>query len=79
VGVEVRSGGLDGVLLYQGSLAYLPAGGSGTLTVPLPADSYRLYVRVDPARAIAELDESNNLAVREVEISWHIYLPVVMR
>jgi parallel beta-helix repeat protein len=79
VGVEVRSGGLGGALLYGGSLAYLPASSSGTLTVPLPADSYRLYVRVDPANAIAEMDESNNLAVRDLDLAWHIYLPLVMR
>lgn len=64
--VEVRDGAASGPLLASDTLAAIPPGGSGMITSTLDAGSYTLFVKADPAGAIAEVDESNNLAVASV-------------
>jgi subtilase family serine protease len=45
----------------------------------LVAGEHTLFVRADAVDAIAELDESNNLAVRAVGIPRRVYLPLLLR
>ena len=45
----------------------------------LPGGTYDAYVKVDPANAILERDETNNLAIFSVNITPKIYLPLVSK
>jgi len=82
--VTARDGGISGTLLYSTTLPTIGPGDMGILTPTLASGSYTLFVQADSVDAIAELDESNNLAVREVtavgaKTEQEIYLPLVFR
>jgi len=77
--ITVRGGSIAGPLLDSYRLPSLAAGSAATFTPTLAPGMHTLYVQLDPEAAIAELDESNNLAVREVTLRWHNYLPLVLR
>jgi len=64
--LHVRSGGPDGALVYSGTLGVLGPGGSQTVAIATPLDGVELWAYVDPDQAIAEGNEGNNLAVRDV-------------
>ncbi|RLC66276.1 MAG: hypothetical protein DRI48_05055, partial [Chloroflexi bacterium] len=72
------SGTIGAIGPHSRGTLWLPLAG-GTFTLLLPAGDYDLFVEADPAGAIPELDESNNLAVRAVTIPTRVYLPLVLR
>ncbi|MBN1485657.1 MAG: hypothetical protein JXA37_13165, partial [Chloroflexia bacterium] len=77
--LAVRQGGSTGTLLYSGTLGALGPGASAAITlttVPGPAE---LWAWADPGHKVAEIDESNNLAVRELPAAFRLYLPMVVR
>jgi len=49
------------------------------VTLTSVAGQVELWAYADPDHLIAESDESNNLAVREMTILSRIYLPLVLR
>ncbi|GAG23751.1 unnamed protein product, partial [marine sediment metagenome] len=55
------------------SVAGIAAGGSDNATIswqtPVADESYRIYVKVDPANTVTEEDESNNMAQRVLTVS----------
>jgi len=77
--VAVYQDYLTGTLLYSGTIAAIAPGGAGALPVALPPARYTLFVEIDPADAVPELDESNNLAMRNVVSHFRIYLPLVLK
>jgi CSLREA domain-containing protein len=82
--VAVRDGSISGTLLYSATLPVIGSGGMEVLTPTLDPGDYTLFVRADAVDAIAELDESNNLAVRAVTVSaatteQRLYLPLTMK
>ncbi|MBN2003642.1 MAG: hypothetical protein JXA21_09825 [Anaerolineae bacterium] len=79
--VEVREDAQSGtlLLLYGETLASVPAGGSAQLAIALPPGDRLLFVTADPANAIAEAAEGNNLAIRRVALFSQLYLPLVLR
>jgi hypothetical protein len=78
--VQVRRDAVNGALLASQTIPSISADGTASFNVSLAAGDYTLFVRVDPANAIAELDESNNLAMpTTIPPSRHLYLPLVMR
>ncbi len=80
--VAVYRDALTGTLLYSGTIAVIAPNGVGTLTASLSPGTYTLYVEADPANAIAEMDESNNLATVSLSVSGagtKLYLPIVTR
>ncbi len=77
--ITVRAGGIAGPLLDSHRLPNLAGGSATTFTPTLAPGTHTLYVQLDPEDTIAELDESNNLAVREVTVRWRSYLPLVLR
>jgi subtilase family serine protease len=71
--------GSASTLVYSGTLGDLGPGASNAITLTL-SEEMALWAQADPTNRIVESDESNNLAVRAVEVeslSW-IYLPVVL-
>jgi len=66
--VEGRQDAITRTLLISGTVASIAPGGTGVITTTLDDGSYTLYAHADPAAAIAEIDESNNLAVRTVRV-----------
>jgi len=81
VEVELRDGAQDDtlLLLHTETLALIPAGGSARFTVSLLPGDHLLFITADPANAIDEAAEGNNLAIRRVGIFNYIYLPLVLR
>jgi hypothetical protein len=79
--VELRDDSQSGTLrlLHTETLASVPRGGSANFAITLPAGERTLYVTVDPRNVLAEVAESNNLAIRRVAIFNHVYLPLVLR
>jgi hypothetical protein len=81
--IAVWQGGLTGTLLYSGTLGVLEPGGSQGITVTFAGDEAELWAKADPDNQIAESNEGNNLAVREVAVvtpdQMQIYLPLVLR
>lgn len=77
--LAVRQGGLTGTLVYSETLSTLGPGASVTATISLQPGAFVLWVEADPDNLIAESNEGNNLAVREVEVPRRIYLPLVQR
>ncbi len=77
-GTLVYSGTIGAIGPHSRGTLLLPYAG-GILTLTLPAGEYDLFVEADPDNAIPEMDESNNLAVRAVVISHHVYLPLVLK
>jgi len=77
--LEVRKDGIDGTLIQSQTITIVPPGEQVTFAVMAPLGHNTLFVHADPAGAIAELDESDNLAVREVEVFLCLYLPLVLR
>lgn len=77
--LAVHQGALTGTLLYSDTLGDLGPGAVQTTTLSPAAGQLELWVKVDPNNLVAESDEGNNLAVREVEIPNRVYLPLVMR
>jgi hypothetical protein len=77
--MAVRADGLTGTLLYSDTIGSLGPHRTAPVTLTtLAPDRCMLYVQLDPANEIPENDESNNLAVREVELSHRVYLPLVL-
>jgi hypothetical protein len=74
---DAQSGTL--LLLYSETLASIPAGSRASFSLSLPAGEHTLYISADPANAIAEAAEGNNLAIRRVSIFNYVYLPLVLR
>ncbi len=72
------SDGLTGTLLYSTTLGDIPPGGCAIVQLG-HASSGELWVKADPDYRIAESREENNLAVREVTVSFQLYLPLVIR
>ncbi len=64
--LSIRRGGPTGTLVYSGSLDILEPGGERAVTLDLSTDRAELWAKVDPDDNIAESDEGNNLAVRDV-------------
>ncbi len=79
VTVEARQAAMTGTLVASGTAALIAPGDSVSLTIALAPGSYTLFVKADPNGAIAETDESNNLAVRQAVIWQRVFLPVVLR
>ncbi|MDQ1300539.1 MAG: hypothetical protein QG637_457, partial [Chloroflexota bacterium] len=82
VTVALHRDQITGTLLYSGTVGAIAPGGAQTFTPTIPPGSYDLFVEIDPADAIAELDESNNLAAHRVDVAVGIkrlYLPLIMR
>ena len=69
---------ITGTLLYTATLPFIGPGSTGIIMTTVDTGNYTFFVKADPSNAIAELDESNNLAVRQVTISNKIYLPVTL-
>jgi subtilase family serine protease len=74
--------GSASALVYSDTLGTLGPGVSSAITLTVPSLPAELWAQADPANAVVESDESNNLAVRTVEavegLNW-VYLPVVLR
>lgn len=81
ISLAAWDGGLTGTQLYSGVIPLVPPGASSTVTAPLPGLSgpIDLWIKADPEDQIAEWNEGNNLALRRVFISHHVYLPLVLR
>ena len=77
--VAARQGGPTGPLVYSGTLSTLGPGDSDTVTLTSVTGQIELWAYADPDHLIAESDESNNLAVREIIVPFRIYLPLVLR
>ena len=77
--LSVRQGAFTGTLLYSSTLGALGPGAVQTVTLSPSAGQFELWVKADPDNAIVESNEGNNLAMREVEIPNHIYLPLILR
>ncbi len=77
--VAMRQGGPTGTLVYSGTLSTLGPGDSDTVTLTFVSGQVELWAHADPDYLIAESDESNNLAVREIIVPFRIYLPLVLR
>ena len=78
--MAARADGLTGTLLYSDTIGSLGPHCTAPVTLTaLAPDRYMLYVQLDPANGIPENDESNNLAVRQVEAFPRVYLPWVLR
>lgn len=77
--VAMYRGAITGTLVYSGVIGGIGPNSATTLTLPAAAGAYNLFVEADPGNAIMEMDESNNLAMREIKIPYQIYLPLVIR
>ncbi|MBU1878029.1 MAG: hypothetical protein KJ734_03675, partial [Chloroflexi bacterium] len=77
--LTVRHGGLGGTLVYSSTVSNLAVGDVWAVEFMPPTGLLELWAQVDPDHAIAELDESNNLAVGSVKVSYRLYLPVVSK
>ena len=66
-------------MVYSETLGELGPGDSTAVPLSLPLGEVELWAKIDPDNAIAEGDESNNLAVRRRTVQAHIYLPLVLR
>ena len=64
--LSVRQNSLSGTLVYSDALDSLAAGGSQVITLDLSIGRAELWAKVDPNNDIAESDEGNNLAVRDM-------------
>ncbi len=66
VALTVRRAGLNGTLLYSGTVGTLSAGGVASVTFTSTTDiaGATLWAQADPFDAIPEIRESNNLAIR---------------
>jgi hypothetical protein len=79
-----RGAGLTGSLAYSGSTVYsgtvgsVEPGGSASAGFALNG-SANLRAKVDPDNAIAESNEGNNMATRQMNIKRYIYLPLVLK
>ena len=56
--------GLNGTLVYSGTLGDLAPGAGGTTHVTPSSDCRTFWAKADPNDAVLEIDEGNNLAVR---------------
>jgi subtilase family serine protease len=80
--VAIHLEGISGTLLLPATISMVPAGSRTTLVVrpAVPAGPYDLYVVVDPDNAIAEVNESNNVASKAVLLEdVRIYLPIIIK
>lgn len=76
------SNGLTGTLVYSGSIASIASGGSAQVIIPAVANVTTLFVIADPDDALAEGDESNNLATHRAArpiAPYQLFLPLVRR
>jgi hypothetical protein len=80
--LTARAGGLTGTLVHSETLALIGPGQpvTTTFTHTQNEDTTALWFRLDPEDAIAEGDETNNLAIWVGGPRPHVvYLPLVMR
>jgi len=77
--IAVRQDGPTGTLVYSGTLNTLAAGESDAVMLSSVAGQVELWAYADPGHRIAESDESNNLAIREMAVAFRVYLPLVLR
>ena len=64
--LSVRQNSMTGTLVYSDVLGALTPGGSQVITLDLSLGRTELWAKVDPHDNIAESDEGNNLAVRDM-------------
>ncbi len=82
VTVAFYDGSISGTLLLSTTVLAVPAAGTVSTTVWLSTAPgiYQLYVLVDPANIVAEMDESNNAALKQAVMGpFEVYLPLVWR
>jgi subtilase family serine protease len=70
---------IDGTVIYSDTVGTIGAHAAKTVELPVPNGEYALYVEIDPADAVPEMDESNNAAVRPLVVRRELYMPLIIR